>query len=67
MINHVVFYEKTLWKYWKFLLFNAIPGSYIVTHRQCDLIFKLDEIECLTTAKYQSYYEHAISSSDKRE
>ena len=30
-------------------------------------MFKLDERECLTSEKYQSYYGHAINSSDKRE
>ena len=30
-------------------------------------MFKLDERECLTSAKYQSYYEHAINSSGKCE
>ena len=49
------------------LLFNAIVCSYIVTYSLFDLIFKLDQRECLTTAKYQSYYEHAISSSEKHE
>ena len=28
----------------------------------CDLISKLDERECLTTAKYQYYYEHTIAA-----
>ena len=50
----------------KMLLFNAILfNSYIFTYSENDLIFKLDERECLTNAKDQSYYEHAITSSDK--
>ena len=50
----------------KMLLFNAILfNSYIFTYSENDLIFKLDEKECLTNAKDQSYYEHAITSSDK--
>ena len=50
----------------KMLLFNAILfNSYIFTYSENDLTFKLDERECLTNAKDQSYYEHAITSSDK--
>ena len=50
----------------KMFLFNAILfNSYIFTYSENDLIFKLDERECLTNAKDQSYYEHAITSSDK--
>ena len=51
----------------KMFLFNAIDHSYIFTYSGNDLIFKLDERECLTNAKDQSYYEHAITSSDKCE
>ena len=50
----------------KMFLFNAILfNSYIFTYSENDLIFKLDERECLTNAKDQSYCEHAITSSDK--
>ena len=52
----------------KMFLFNVILfNSYIFTYSENDLIFKLDERECLTNAKDQSYYEHAITSSDKCE
>ena len=51
----------------KLILFNAIDHSYIFTYSGNDLIFKLDEREYLTNAKDQSYYEHAITSSDKCE
>ena len=40
-------------------VFNAIACGYIVTYSLFDLIFKLDERECVTTSKYQSYHEHA--------
>ena len=29
--------------------------SYIVTYSSFDLMFKLDETECFTTARHQSY------------
>ena len=52
----------------KMFLFNVILfNSYIFTYSENDLIFKLDERERLTNAKDQSYYEHAITSSDKCE
>ena len=40
-------------------LFKAIACNCIVTCSYCDLIFKLDELDWLTTAKHQSYHEHA--------
>ena len=45
------------------LFFIAIVCSYIVTYSKFDLILKLGEREFLSTAKYQDYYEHNISSS----
>ena len=58
IIKHVAIYEKTPWKYCK-CFFNAIACGYIVTYSSFDLIFILDERECVTTSKYQSYHEHA--------